>query len=235
MTETLRWVEQHTKPVSCLSEPSVLREVFSTIGTRTDGRPAAASVVSKRRRVLFNALEYAVERQLLAVNPLPTFKWRPPKVSSAVARRSVVNPVQARSLHRAVAEGRQARLAAFFGLMYSAALRPEEAANVHKRNLILPEEGWGELHIDEATPYAGSAWTDSGKHRDRRQLKNRGQGESRAVPCPPELTRMLHDHLAKFGTASEGRLFPVSAWRSCHTWPTCVFGGPLARRPSPTR
>jgi integrase len=122
----------------------------------------------------------------------------------------VVNPIQARTLLRAVHDARRSgpRLVAFFGLMYFAALRPEEAANVRSHNLKLPAEGWGELHIDEATPYAGKAWTNDGKQRDRRQLKNRAMGESRTVPCPPELTAMLHNHIRQFGTGSGGRLFP---------------------------
>jgi hypothetical protein len=32
-------------------------------------------------------------------------------------------------------------------------------------------------------------------------------GDSRIVPTHPELTRLLRDHLAKFGTAPDGRLF----------------------------
>jgi len=27
------------------------------------------------------------------------------------------------------------------------------------------------------------------------------------VPCPPELTALIHDHIKQFGTASDGRLF----------------------------
>ena len=176
-----------------------MRAILSTIENKIDGNAAAASVVSKRRRVLFNALEYAVELGLLTVNPLPAFKWRPPKVSSTIGARSVVNPIQARTLLRAVGDTQRgrSRLVAFFGLMYFSALRPEEAANVRQHNLALPKEGWGELHIDEATPYAGTAWTNSGRHRDQRQLKNRARGEGRTVPCPPELTAMLHDHSGK--------------------------------------
>ena len=128
---------------------------------------------------------------------------------SSLNRVYLVNPIQARTLLRAVGEAQpgRSRLAAFFGLMYFSALRPEEAANVRKHNLALPEEGCGELHIDEATPYAGRAWTNSGRHRDQRQLKNRARGDGRTVPCPPELTRLLRDHLARFGTADGGRLF----------------------------
>jgi integrase len=99
------------------------------------------------------------------------------------------------------------RLVAFFGLLYFSGMRPEEAANVRVQNLDLPASGWGEIHIDEATPYAGPDWTNDGGQRDRRQLKNRAPGETRVVPCPPELNRMLKQHLAEFGTGAGGRLF----------------------------
>lgn len=156
--------------------------MLATIGTRLDGSAAAPSVVSKRRRVLFNALEYAVECGIIRVNPLPSFKWKPPKSSVAIDKRSVVNPIQARTLLRAVSESKRSgpRLVAFFALMYFSALRPEEAANVRSNNLVLPADGWGELHIEEATPYAGTAWTNDGKQRDRRQLKNRAKGDGRS-------------------------------------------------------
>ena len=89
----LRWVESHPKQVSQLSEPAVLRSVLATIGTRIDGSAAAPSVASKRRRVLFNALEYAVERGVIPVNPLSASKWRPPKSSGAIDKRLVINSV----------------------------------------------------------------------------------------------------------------------------------------------
>ena len=207
--EALRWLRTHTLPASRLAEPALLRRVLETITTRLDGRPAAGSVASKRRRVLFNVLEYAVEQRALDTNPLVGFKWKAPRVSVAVDRRAVVSPVQARTLLRAVEEtGRSGpALVAFFARLYFAGLRPEEAANLRKRDLSLPGRGWGELHLEEATPYAGSDWTDDGRQRDRRQLKNRARGEGRTVPSPPELTGHLHTHLLRFGADAEGRLF----------------------------
>jgi integrase len=210
VNDALRWIQSHTMPVSHLIEPAVLRSVLTKISTRIDGSAAAPSVASKRRRVLFNALEYAVERRLIPANPLPTFKWKQPVPAGGIDKRSVVNPIQARTLLRAVSEAQRSgpRLVAFFALMYFSALRPEEAANIRSHNLALPAEGWGELHIDEATPYAGSAWTNDGEQRDRRQLKNRAIGDSRTVPCPPELTALLREHIRQFGTGPDGRLFP---------------------------
>ncbi len=64
------------------------------MSTNLDGSNSAATVVRRRRAVLFNALEFAKERELLTPNPLESFKWRPPKLSHAVDRRSVVNPNQ---------------------------------------------------------------------------------------------------------------------------------------------
>jgi integrase len=153
----LRWVERHAPPVARLAEPAVLRKVLSGISVRLDGKPGAASVVSKRWRVLFNVAEYAVERGALDVNPLPAFKWKAPKAAATIDARSVVNPVQARTLLAAVRETKRSgpRLVAFFALMYFSALRPEEAANVRKHNLSLPETGWGELHIGDSVRRRG--------------------------------------------------------------------------------
>jgi integrase len=147
-------------------------------------------------------------------------------LSSQVDRRSVVNSRQARALLDAVhvQQPSGARLVAFFGVMYYAGLRPEEAINLAADNVILPRQirdehnqqrqdpppgdaDWGELHIRSATPDAGGEWTDDGSARDKRQLKHRAEGDSRIVPTHPELTKILREHLAQFGTNPDGRLF----------------------------
>jgi integrase len=205
----LRWVESHTRRVSALRDPEVLRAVLDNLALRLDGQPGAPSVVSRRRKILVTATGYAVERGLLESNPIPALKWTPPKAAQVIDRRRVANPVQARTLLNAVRTQQRtgARLVAFFGCLYYAALRPEEAVNLTKSNLSLPAEGWGELHLERATPYAGKEWTDSGRNRDERPLKQRAVGESRTVPSPPDLTALLQEHLKRFGTASDGRLF----------------------------
>ena len=235
-------------PVSALTRPEVLRGVLDGLTVRLDGRPAAASVVSRRRKILNTAIEYAVERQVLAANPLPALKWRPPRTVQVVDRRVVANPVQVRSVLAAVREQPRSgpRLVAFFGCLYFAGLRPEEAVSLSTRNLALPAKGWGELHLDGAEPYAGREWTDSGQDRDRRQLKQRARGETRTVPCPPELTALLHEHIERFGTARDGRLFVgerngaqlpkptiVRAWKRARaeTFTPDLVASPLARTP----
>jgi integrase len=88
-------------------------------------------------------------------------------------------------------------------------------------------------------------WTDDGSPRDRRQLKHRAEGDSRIVPVHPELTRLLRNHLTKFGTAPDGRLsngvrggeLPTITYRRAWTKARQVAlspaeqASPLARRP----
>jgi hypothetical protein len=205
--DALRWVDRHCRPVGDLvNSPAVLRAVLDSLTVRLDGKPAASSVVNRRRKIFNAALEYAVETKLLEANPIPALKWSAPRTVHEVDKRSVANPVQARTLLNAVRDIAP-QLEAFFGCLYFAALRPEEAAALSKDSLALPEEGWGELNLERARPYAGREWTDSGEDRDTRQLKQRERGEVRSVPCPPELTALLHRHLATFGTTGDGRLF----------------------------
>lgn len=208
----LRWAEANTRKVTALTDPHVLRHVVSTLGVKLDGTPGAPSVVNRRRRILNTAVEYAVELQLLTANPLPTLRTtagRSGRTVRQVDRRSVANPIQVRTLLLAVREQRRSgpRLVAFFACLYFAGLRPEEAVGLAKHNLSLPAAGWGMLHLDTAEPYVGKDWTDTGTNRDRRQLKQRERGETRTVPCPPELTALLHWHIDTFGVAPDGRIF----------------------------
>ncbi|MCX2949899.1 tyrosine-type recombinase/integrase [Lentzea sp. NEAU-D7] len=207
---TLRWVEANTLPVASLRDPQVLRPLLDRLAVKLDGKPAAPSVVSRQRKILGTAMEYAVERKLLDSNPIPALKWiAPRKTVQAVDQRRVANPSQMRDLLEAVRLQKRSgpRLTAFFGCLYYAGMRPEEAVALSKRQLSLPEEGWGEIHLEDAHPYAGKDWTDSGKNRDERMLKQRDAGTIRPVPSPPELTALLHRHMRTYGTARDGRLF----------------------------
>ena len=198
-------------------------------------------------------MDYAVELGLLETNPIRRIKWTMPKVSTQVDRRSVVNPRQARALLEAVRAQQPTgpRLVTFFAVMYYAGLRPEEAINLSRDNVILPpqerpdDDDWGELHIRSATPDAGGEWTDDGSVRETRQLKHRAEGDSRVVPTHPELTKLLREHLDKFSTSPDGRLFggvrggelPTITYR--RAWSkarqialsTAEQASPLARRP----
>jgi integrase len=110
---------------------------------------------------------------------------------------------------------------AFFGVLYYSGLRPEEAIGLCRRDVMLPDmaddvgsqreggsvEQWGELHLRAARPDVGSQWTDDGSGPDRRGLKHRAEGETRRVPCPPALTKLLRDHVAELGGEPADPLF----------------------------
>jgi integrase len=256
ITEVLVWVARHSARVSALAEPAAARRLLDQATGRVDGKNAAASTARRHRTILANAMDYAIELRLLDANPIRGLKRTAPKVSSQVDRRSVVNPRQAQALLEAVRAQQPsgARLVAFFAVMYYAGLRPEEAINLHADDLVLAaqarqdaqdDDDWGELHLRTATPDAGSDWTDDGSQRERRQLKHRAEGDSRIVPTHPELTRILRDHFASFGTASDGRLFtgvrggdlPTITYRRAWTkarqaaLTAAEQASPLARRP----
>jgi integrase len=219
----LRWLSRNTKPVAALADPETARAVLSAAGTLLDGRPAAPSTARRTRTILYNALEYAVERRLLIRNPVKAIKWTPPKVPHEVDRRCVVNHAQARRLLGAVREQAPSgpRLVAFFAVIYYAGLRPEEAVNLRGDNVALPPlvlneatgsweepgDGWGEMRFCSAATEIGAEWTDDDSRREHRHLKARAQGEWRRVPVPPPLTRLLRSHLDRFGGAPAGRVF----------------------------
>ncbi|WP_433892524.1 tyrosine-type recombinase/integrase [Streptomyces sp. CA-111067] len=210
----VRWIEKASLPVAELQEISRVHELIDALGRKLDGKPAATQTYRRRRAVVFNALEYAVELEVLTSNPLNRVRRkRGKRAVQEVDRRVVVNPRQARELLTAVtyvgvydrASGR--RLRAFFGCLYYAALRPGEALGLRRSDCVLPAKGWGRIELAETRPSAGKAWTDSGEAHDRRGLKQRAEGEVRIVPIPPPLVALLREHVEEFGTADDGRLF----------------------------
>ncbi|MFD4195931.1 tyrosine-type recombinase/integrase [Amycolatopsis thermoflava] len=246
IARSIRWLERNTREVRDIEKPEVFRAVVASLDKRKDGGRAAHDTVRLRRIALSNSLEYAIEKKLITENPMRQIKVKKHKsVLKEVDKRSVVNPVQGRTLLRAVRE-QTPRLYAFFAVMYFAALRPEEAVNLRKRNLLLPEEGWGELHLEKAVPEIGATWTDSGQRGEERGLKHRVADEGRTVPCSDELTEILHWHLSEYGTAPDGRLFRGvrndshlsssvygRAWAKARqaTFTPDVIASPLAKRP----
>lgn len=224
------------------------RRVLNVLTKTHDGKIASAGTIQRRRGVIVNALSQAVERKLLHKNPVISLSWTAPKTVKALDKRVVLNPTQAKALLEAVRYQAPSGsgLVAFFAVMYYSALRPGEALNLRKANLLIPESGWGELLLDESCPSVGTAWSDSGKRRDQRQLKHRAKGDTRSAPSPPELTQLLHDHLATHGTDAEGRLFRGvrsgreleestyhRVWRKARqaALTTEEYASPLARRP----
>ena len=59
----MRWAAV-TRSVSALEKPEVLPAVLDGLMVRLDGKPAAPSVISRRRKILNSAVGYAVELKL---------------------------------------------------------------------------------------------------------------------------------------------------------------------------
>lgn len=89
--------------------------------------------------VLGNSMEYACEIDVLPANPLKAVKWTKPRTLTTIDPRAVINGEQARRFFAAVEahSERGKRMKAFFGSIYHAGLRPEEATDLRIDNLIL--------------------------------------------------------------------------------------------------
>ncbi|MFD1498215.1 hypothetical protein ACFSIL_17555, partial [Streptosporangium lutulentum] len=65
--------------------------------------------------------------------------------------------------------------------------------------------------IREGTPLPGRSTgfdhCSSGSTHEERGLKHRGRDDVRPVPIPPELVKILRQHIDEYGTGEDGRLF----------------------------
>lgn len=222
----LRWLEAASLPVNELKQARHVRAALDALALCQDGTKAALATLRRKRAALHHALEYAVELEELDANPLDRIKRKPTKSNTAVDRRVVVNPRQARELLIAVTyigRTRGPRMAAMFACMYFAALRPSETRGLREQDCFLPENGWGYLTIRKSRPPNSSYFTDSGEVFEERGLKHREEDEERPVPIPPELVAMLRAHIETYGTTPDGRLFYTRSGGSYHSDYTRVW------------
>ena len=205
----LAWLARVSLPVNRLKESDNVRAALGACARTFDGKPAAATTVQRKRAVLYNAIGYAVERDLLESNPIDRIQWSAPAVAEEVDRRVVANAAQVEDLLAAVPAVHRYgdHLVAFFGCLYYAAMRPSETAELREPDCHLPESGWGRIVLAESASHAGSAWTNDGTTRGKRGLKHRASTEVRPIPIPPELVVLLRRHIDRFGTAPDGRIF----------------------------
>ncbi|MEV7345564.1 tyrosine-type recombinase/integrase [Streptomyces sp. NPDC093544] len=211
VARALAWISKHSMPVSALEDPSTVRLALDALSLRLDGKEASPRTAKRKRACLSDALGLAVEEQYftMQVNPISAVKWTAPKSVETVDPESVANPRQVRALLVAVREQgpRGRHLEAFFGCLYYAAMRPAEAAALRVSHCHLPEAGWGMLTLRQGVVRAGRNWTNDGTAHEMRHLKARAKKDSRAVPIPPHFVRLLRQHIATHGTATDGRLF----------------------------
>ncbi|ALC31769.1 hypothetical protein ABE83_07320 [Streptomyces sp. CFMR 7] len=209
----LDWVQRNTLSMAAWEQSDRIDAVVTALGTRLDGTPSAASSVTRNRRIMNLAMEYAVRRGILRHNPLPKGKGSgggAPKVAQAIDKRSLLNTEQVTALLDWIGKRPRRGLIyrAFFATLCYAGLRPEEAVALRVGDAALPETGWGEFIVHEARPEVGSQWTDSGKPHDDRDLKGRAVGDTRTVPIHPDLVAFLREIIDRYKLQPTDLLFP---------------------------
>jgi integrase len=92
---------------------------------------------------------------------------------------------------------------------------------------------------------AGTAWTDHGTARQERGLKHRAAHETRTIPIPPNLVKLLRAHINRYATTPDGRIFQTArggiiqdsaysaVWADARTkaLTPAQYRSPLGRRP----
>jgi hypothetical protein len=81
---------------------------------------------------------------------------------------------------------------------------------LRESDLHLPRNGWGRIVLAASASRAGTAWTDHGTARQERGLKHRAAHETRTIPIPPELVKLLRAHIKRYGTTPDGRIFQTA-------------------------
>ncbi len=94
----LSWVQRNTFTMAAWEDAEQVDTVLDAIALKLDGTPVAASTVKRNRRVLIVAMECAVTRHILSVNPLPKGRGTSARTSTAVDKRCLINAVQAARL-----------------------------------------------------------------------------------------------------------------------------------------
>ncbi|WP_174564894.1 tyrosine-type recombinase/integrase [Actinomadura chibensis] len=209
----LSWASRASVPLAHLAEFEGITLALGACARKLDGTAASPSYYTRRRRVLYNVLKYAVQRKRLTVNPIDGLDWKPiedDEVWEEVDPAAVPSPRQMEELLTAVSYAgprRGPRLVAFYACIYYAMMRPGEVVSLREDDCELPSMGWGRLMLAGSKPSVGTEWTDSGEYHDDRGLKGRSRKAKRPVPIPPQLVRILRDHITQHGIAPDGRLF----------------------------
>jgi len=83
---------ERSLPITALASPDMVRRALNACARTLSDSPAAATTTRRKRAVFANALGFAVERELLAANPMDKVQWKAAEVARSVDRRVVANP-----------------------------------------------------------------------------------------------------------------------------------------------
>lgn len=121
-------------------------------------------------------------------------------------------------------------LKAFFGCLYYAGLRPEEAVHLSDSEYERPATpgGWGWFNLSGATAEPGRGWSDTDDATEDRGLKHRAKATTRPILVAPPLAELLDWHIERYPPAANGRLFVTRRGLGAHLL-TTPKGRPLRR------
>jgi hypothetical protein len=142
----IAWLARASRPVSALEDPSVVCDVLDALAVNLNGKPSAPEYFSRRRRVLYRALGYAVRKKRLSTNPLSKGNlpdgWTPPQTpDDTLDPRAVGSPALVASMLEAcgtVGKRQGPRFRAFYGCMFYALMRPSEVAALTRTAATCP-------------------------------------------------------------------------------------------------
>ena len=206
------------------------------VASKLDGTRAAGRTTHRKRVVLSNALSYAVELGFLLDAT--------PSAASSGGRRSPLRGGQpgrgqSGARHANSLTPSKSRPAAVPGWW-----RSSPACTTPRSAPRRPSTSAATTSPSPPPATGGSPWKRRRPRPGRRGRtpataartanSNTGpSGETRRVPCPPELVLLLRQHLDQFGTDDDGRLFrgergdhwPTVTYRACGPEPaTTAFG-----------
>lgn len=192
----LAWLERWSIPLAELT-PSIMEKAIGVATTRQDGHPMAATTTRRRRNLIKSALDAAVRRDEVDINPMTKMEWRMPKRSVEIDISVVPSVADIMDVYNHIAglnsPGR--RYAAFFATIGLSGMRPSEVAGLKVADLTLPDDGWGLARVRGAMTAPGTRYSGNNSVTQSKGLKHRAASDIREVPLAPSLVAILRRHL----------------------------------------
>lgn len=208
-----RWLERYSLPIADL-EPKNILAVIDVLGVnqgqgrsrqRHRGRPNSARTVATYMTYVKAWVTMCVSLELVHRNPLKNpevVRAIPVYTQKKVKKSRAMTPAQVIALAEEVATltPQTSRYRAPVLLIGSTGLRIGEVIGLRRRDLVLPETGWGCVTVARQLRRAPNVvYTDNGARVESKPPKGRTQEDApREVPLHPVIVAELLDHLERY-------------------------------------
>ena len=233
--------------MAALEDPDTVRAALNACARRLDGKPAAATTTRRKRAVFANALGYAVERRLCPPAPSARSSGKPPKSPRpSTAARSPAPPRRGSSSKPSAGKGRAASTwKRSSPACTTRRCAPPKRSRCAKPTASSPNAGGGGSTWPPPSPAPGPGGPTTAPAAKNAASSTAAPGETRSIPIPPALVKILRAHIARYGTGPGGHLFrtarggPLNDTGWGEVWqrarPVALtpaqHASPLARRP----